>query len=250
MSAERPIALSLDHVGVSYLLKRGAVRHKRFWAIEDVSFDLYQGESLGVVGKNGAGKSTLLRMLAGIMTPDRGTLVNHGYSCSLLTLSLGFLPYLTGRENAIMSGMFHGLTKREVEAKMDAIVEFAELDEFMEQPLSTYSAGMRARLGFSVAFQVNPDILLVDELIGVGDQEFQDKSMRVMKERIRSQESTVVFVSHTAALIKELCDRCIWIEDRVLQAIGPTAEVLDQYIQYHHGAGKRSEPAKGAAPRG
>lgn len=248
MSDNRPVALSLDHVGVSYLLKRGAVRHRRFWAIEDISFDLHKGESLGVVGKNGAGKSTLLRLLAGIMTPDRGKLVNHGYTCSLLTLSLGFLPYLTGRENAIMSGMFHGLTRREVEARMAAIVEFAELDEFMEQPLSTYSAGMRARLGFSVAFQVNPDILLVDELIGVGDQEFQDKSMQVMKDRIRSQDSTVVFVSHNGNLIRELCDRCIWIEDRVVQAIGPTAQVLGQYGNFH--AAKKAEPVKGAAPRG
>lgn len=229
MSADDKLAISVRNLGVSYWIKRGALRHKRFWAIEDVSFDLYRGESLGVIGKNGAGKSTLLRVLAGVMSPDRGEIVNHGVTCSLLSLSLGFLPYLTGRENVILGGMFQGLRKREIEARMDDIIAFSELGDFMDQPIRTYSSGMTARLAFSLAFQVRADVLLIDEVLGVGDQEFQQKSMTVMKERIRSKDTTIVFVSHNGHMIKELCGRCMWIEDRVVQIVDRTDRVLGVY---------------------
>ncbi len=227
--SERELAISVKNLGVSYWMKRGALRHKRFWALEDVSFELRRGESLGVVGKNGAGKSTLLRVLAGVMSPDRGEIINHGVSCSLLSLSLGFLPYLSGRENAILGGMFQGLTKDEVEAKMDDIVGFAELGDFIDEPISSYSSGMVARLAFSLAFQVNADVLLIDEVIAVGDQNFQAKSMEVMKDRMRSEESTIVFVTHNGHLIKQLCERTLWIEDRVVQLIDKTDYTLGVY---------------------
>jgi lipopolysaccharide transport system ATP-binding protein len=220
------------NLGVSYWIKRGALRHKRFWALEDISFDLYRGESLGVIGKNGAGKSTLLRILAGVMSPDRGEIVNHGVSCSLLSLSLGFLPYLTGRENIILGGMFQGLRKSQIMAKMADIIDFAELGDFIDQPIQTYSSGMTARLAFSLAFQVNADVLLIDEVLGVGDQEFQQKSMAVMKDRIRSKDTTIVFVTHSGNVIKDLCDRCVWIEQRRLQMEGETPKVLEAYGSY------------------
>jgi lipopolysaccharide transport system ATP-binding protein len=232
MTPNRKLAISVRNLGVSYWIKRGALRHKRFWALEDISFDLYRGESLGVIGKNGAGKSTLLRILAGVMSPDRGEIVNHGVSCSLLSLSLGFLPYLTGRENIILGGMFQGLRKSQIMAKMADIIDFAELGDFIDQPIQTYSSGMTARLAFSLAFQVNADVLLIDEVLGVGDQEFQQKSMAVMKDRIRSKDTTIVFVTHSGNVIKDLCDRCVWIEQRRLQMEGETPKVLEAYGSY------------------
>ncbi|HPO13796.1 MAG TPA: ATP-binding cassette domain-containing protein [Candidatus Hydrogenedentes bacterium] len=226
------VAISVQNLGVSYWMKRGAFHHRRFWALQDVSFDLHRGESLGVVGKNGAGKSTLLRILAGVMAPDRGNVINHGVTCSLLSLSLGFLPYLTGRENAVLGGMFQGQPKEYIQSRMEEIIAFAELGDFIDEPISSYSAGMRARLAFALAFQVNTDVLLIDEVIGVGDQDFQQKSMSVMKERIRSQDTTIVFVTHNGNLIKELCERTLWIEDRVDQIVDKTERVLGVYQNF------------------
>lgn len=223
------VAISVRHLGVSYWIKKGAFRHKRFWALQDVSFDLHRGESLGVVGKNGAGKSTLLRILAGVMNPDRGEVINHGVSCSLLSLSLGFLPYLTGRENVILGGMFQGQPKEYIQSKMNDIIAFAEIGDFIDEPISSYSSGMKARLAFALAFQVNAEVLLIDEVIGVGDQDFQDKSMALMKERIKSQDTTIVFVTHNGHLIRDLCERTLWIEDHVDQIVDKTERVLGAY---------------------
>jgi lipopolysaccharide transport system ATP-binding protein len=228
---EQPI-LSLRNVGIFYKRNRG-VFGEPFWAIKDVSFDLYHGETLGIIGRNGVGKSTLLRLMTGITKPNKGTFINNGYQISLLSLQLGFIPYLSGRENALLSGMFMGLRKKEIKAKMDAIIEFSELGDFIEQPIATYSSGMIARLGFSVAFQVDPDVLLVDEILGVGDAEFSQKSTKVMREKIRSNK-TIVFVSHQGNLIKELCNRAVWIEEGVSKAEGEPDRVLKEYHQFLH----------------
>ena len=231
--------ISLRNIGLSYWLKTGLFHREKFWAIKNISFDLFGGDSLAVIGKNGVGKSTLLRLMGAIMSPDRGKIVFNNVSTSLLSLNLGFIPYLSGRENAVLGGMFQGLTKDEIEDKLDEIIAFADLEEFIDQPISTYSSGMVARLGFSVAFQLRPDVLLVDEIMGVGDQSFQDKSKSVMKERIKSKDTTIVLVSHSAAEIRELCNRVIWIEDHVIQADGPTEEVLHDYgIFLVHGTKK------------
>jgi lipopolysaccharide transport system ATP-binding protein len=220
--------LRLQDVGVSYPRRAGFFKRARFWALRSVSFDLYHGESLGIVGRNGSGKSTLLKVLAGILSPDRGSLEREALRAALLTLKVGFLPYLTGRQNAILSGMLMGIRRREIELNMDAITAFAELSAFIDQPLRTYSSGMKARLGFAVAFQSDPDILLVDEVLGVGDAEFKRKSATLMRRKIQSNK-TVVIVSHTAAVIRQLCDRVVWIENGETKQVGPTDEVLAMY---------------------
>lgn len=220
--------LSLRHVGASYWLRKGFFRRRRFWALNDVSFDLYPGESLGVVGRNGCGKSTLLKILAGITRPDKGSISGEPLSATLLALQLGFLAYLTGRENAMLSGMMLGLSRPQIAERIEAIAEFAELGDFFDEPIAEYSAGMRARLGFAVAFQLDPDILLIDEVLGVGDAQFREKSAAVMKEKIRS-DKTVVLVSHNAETLLELCDRAVWLEDGCTRAVGPAEEVVMAY---------------------
>jgi len=204
-------------------------RRQPFWALKDVSFDLYHGETLGILGRNGVGKSTLLRLLAGIIEPERGTLQRDESRISLLSLQAGFVPYLTGRENAILGGIFLGKRRAEIEARVPAIFEFAELQEFANQPLGTYSAGMRGRLGFAVAFEADPEILLVDEVLGVGDAEFRLKSTQVMKERIKS-DRTVVLVSHQVDLLRELCDRLVLIHDGATEMEGDVESVLSRYF--------------------
>ena len=236
MSATEPL-ISLCDVGAFFWRRQSYLRSEKFWALQNVTFDLYQGESLGVIGRNGAGKSTLLKLLTGIIKPDKGKLINNGAQAALLSLQLGFVPYLTGRENAVLSGMLLGLHKAEVEAKMDNIIQFSELGGFFDDPIKTYSSGMLARLGFSVAFQLDPDILLIDEILGVGDAEFHKKSTEVMHEKIRSNK-TIVLVSHQSGVISELCDRVVWIENGVTQLDGSPSKVLSAYQTFldsaHH----------------
>jgi lipopolysaccharide transport system ATP-binding protein len=226
----RPL-LRVRDVAVRYLVRgrifaRGASER---WALRGVSFDVEHGETIGVIGRNGAGKTTLLRVLAGILGCDRGKIVRAaGVRASLLSLQVGFLPQLTGRENAILSGMLLGLRRAEVGARLDAIVSFAELAGVIDDPIATWSDGMRARLGFSVAYHADPDLLLLDEALGTGDEAFHLKSAAAMHERIRS-DRTCVLVTHDAVTIGELCDRCIWIEDGIVAAEGQPADVLAAY---------------------
>lgn len=225
-------ALRLDHVGVSYPRRRGLRRRELFWALSDVSFTLYKGESLGVIGRNGAGKSTLLKILAGIIEPNKGHIFRSHLRADLLSLRLGFQPHLNGRENAILSGMLMGLRRRQVEMALDQIAAFAELEDFMDQPLNSYSNGMKARLGFAIAFHADPDILLIDEALGVGDADFRKRSTEVMRQKIRS-DKTVVIVSHSTSLVKNLCDRVVWIEKGKTKQVGDTDDVLAMYDGAH-----------------
>ena len=222
--------LTLRNVGVCYRRQGTLFKEKKssFWALKDVSFDLHRGEVLGVIGRNGAGKSTLLRVLAGIIRPDRGGMINNGCQPSLLSLQVGFLPYLTGRKNAILSSMMLGLKYDEIERKIGLIADFAELGEFFDQPISTYSTGMKARLGFSVAYHAEPEVLLLDEVMGVGDDNFSKRSTAAMRERIRS-DKTVVLVSHSPNTIKELCTRAVVIENGVTAFEGETGEAMEIY---------------------
>lgn len=229
-SASQPV-MKLENVGVYYWLKKGYVKREKFWALRDVSLELRRGESLGVIGRNGAGKTTLLQLLAGIISPDRGRLENDGVQAAMLSLQIGFLDQLSGRENAVLGGLMLGISRRVVEEKMDDIVSFSELGNFFDQPLGTYSSGMKARLGLSVALQLDPDVLLIDEVLGVGDAEFRAKSEAAMVERVKS-DRTIVMVSHNPQTIRELCDRAVWIEEGRSITRGSTAEVLEAYEKF------------------
>ncbi len=222
------VLISLQNVSVSYPVRAGFLKWSKYTPLEDITFDLHRGETVGIIGRNGAGKSTLLRMIAGIIEPDGGRIVNHGVRVSLLSLGAGFVPHLTGRENAMLSGMLLGLHRSEIVQKMDSIIEFSGLDGFIDQSLRTYSSGMKARLGFSVAIQVDPDVLLVDEVLGVGDEDFRKKSTAEMTRLINSNKS-VVLVSHHLPTLKELCDSIVWIENGLVQMQGETEEVLKAY---------------------
>ena len=227
--------IELRNVGVAFSAQRRFGSGK-FWALEDVTLNLRHGERLGVIGRNGAGKSTLLRVLAGILQPDRGTVKRAAVTCQLLSLALGFTPYLSGRDNAMLSGLMLGLRRREIESRLPSIQEFSELGDFFEQPIATYSAGMVVRLGFSVAIQVEPDVLLIDEVLAVGDAEFQLKSGEALRERMR-QGQTVVLVSHDESQVSALCDRLLWIEHGKSVLEGSRDEVFEAYHRQLHLAG-------------
>ena len=223
--------ISLKNVGVRFGYRRSFFKHDVVAALRDVSFKLYPGDSLGVVGKNGAGKSTLLSLLGGIILPDSGKIISKNVKTSLLALQVGFDPELSGRTNAILSGMLLGFQYEQVKANLDKIIAFSELGEFIDKPVKTYSAGMKGRLGFSIALEMNPDVILIDEVLGVGDVDFRKKSMAVMKEKLLSDQ-TIVLVSHSGQIVKNFCSRVIWIEDGVSKMDGDPKEVVDAYENY------------------
>jgi len=224
--------ISLDDVGVDYKPSRAIFRRgTAYTALKSVSFDVLAGDSIGIIGRNGAGKSTLLKVISGIITPDRGKLTNNNASTSLLSLQTGFDPALPGRKNIYLSGLLLGFSKNHIDQQLENIIDFSELGNFIDRPVQTYSSGMRARLGFSIASQLKPDILLVDEVLAVGDHEFRQKSSQAMKEKIRSDQ-TVILVSHNAALVKALCNKIVWIENGTVKAKGTPEQVLENYEQY------------------
>src|SRR5215510_9044172 len=200
-----------------------------FWALDDVSFTIAPGRMVGVLGPNGAGKSTLLRLIGGVGRPDKGMVKAHGQIGALLDLGAGFHPELTGRENVFVSGVITGLTRREVRERLDSIVAFAELEDFIDSPLRTYSSGMQMRLGFAIAVHVEPELLLIDEVLSVGDLSFQRKSYERIAE-FKAKGCTIVVISHDTSCLRELCDEAIWLQAGRLLAHGSAAEVVDQYV--------------------
>jgi len=228
-SVSRTPVIRIRHVGIAYRRSVKPWATDVYWALKDVSFDVHQGETLGVLGRNGAGKSTLLRMLARIIEPDRGQVeFSEGFRATLLSLQVGFSGQLTGRQNIVMSGMLLGVERKVMSQKMDDIVAYSGLDTFIDQPVRTYSSGMRARLGFAVTFFSDPDVILIDEVLGVGDAAFRTQSAALIKQKIRS-DKTVILVSHSQSTIRSLCDRAIWIEDGCVRAEGSAVEVVDKY---------------------
>lgn len=204
------------------------MRNGKFVALRDISFEVKKGESLGIVGRNGEGKSTILALIAGVIKPTTGKVSVKGRVFPLLELGSGFHPDLTGRENIVLNGILLGLTKTEIKQKLEEIVEFSELGEFIEQPIRTYSTGMIARLGFSVVLAAEPDILLVDEVLAVGDIAFQRKCIERMM-RFKERGVTIVLVSHEMESIKSMCDKVIWLENHRIRMIGSPSEVVSQY---------------------
>ncbi|MCA9805711.1 MAG: ABC transporter ATP-binding protein [Cyanobacteria bacterium HKST-UBA02] len=204
--------------------------YKEFWALRDITFNLNTGESLGIVGRNGSGKSTLLQIIAGIMRPTLGNSHSQGRISALLELGSGFNPEFTGRENVFMNGALFGFSKKEIEAKFDEIEDFAEIGDFIDQPIKRYSSGMRVRLAYAVHALSDPDCLIVDEALSVGDAVFQIKCMSHMQKLI-DRGTTILFVSHSVNNIRTFCERALWLEAGRMKAIGSAEEVTNRYME-------------------
>ena len=205
-------------------------KQNKFFALHDVSFEIAEGETVGVIGPNGSGKSTALALMAGVLGAETGCVSVHGRVCPLLELGAGFHYDLTGRENIVLNGILLGLTRREVMARLRHIIEFSELEEFLGEPIRTYSSGMIVRLGFSIAVHLDPDILLIDEILAVGDLHFQTKCLEKIK-WFKSRNTTIVLVSHSTSDIRQLCDRVLWLDHGKLIGQGTPNEVVPLYEQ-------------------
>jgi ABC-type polysaccharide/polyol phosphate transport system ATPase subunit len=230
----------------------GAAEEKRFAAIHDASFTIARGETVGLIGRNGAGKSTLLKTIAGIYQPDSGRVITRGRVAPLLELGTGFHFDFTGRENAMIAGVVLGLSRREVRDRFDRIVAFAELERFIDAPVRTYSTGMLARLAFSVAVHVDPDVLLVDEVLSVGDEAFQAKCRAVIDDRVRSGDRTTVIVSHDQAEIRRLCGRVLLIDAphvHVYDDAGAALEAYGRSLSAHGASGAGAGAGNGAGAK-
>ncbi|MBU0715941.1 MAG: ABC transporter ATP-binding protein [Verrucomicrobia bacterium] len=201
---------------------------QEFWALDNLSFNIFPGEKWGIIGENGAGKTTLLKILAKITPPTKGSILVRGRVASLLEVGTGFHPELTGRENIFLNGAILGLSRREILNRFDQIVDFAEIETFLDTPVKHYSTGMWARLAFSVAAHLDPDILLIDEVLSVGDADFQSKSLGKMNE-VSRQGRTILFVSHNMAAVRQLCTHCVWISKGKIKLISAPDEVIDAY---------------------
>ena len=207
---------------------RGKLHYEEFTALDHVSFSVRKGETLGLIGRNGAGKSTMLKVISGILKPTEGRVTCHGNIVPMLELGSGFDMELTGRENIFLNGAILGYDEEFLKEKYDEIVEFSELGQFIHVPIRNYSSGMMARLAFSVASVVNPEILIVDEILSVGDAAFQEKSRARMTEMMGGG-TTVLFVSHSMEQVREMCSRVVWLEHGSVKMIGPTDEVCNAY---------------------
>ncbi|WP_394923835.1 ABC transporter ATP-binding protein [uncultured Robinsoniella sp.] len=241
MSVEN--AIKVEGLNISYKCLNAYSIKKNFFklkktktevheAVKNVSFKVREGEILGIVGKNGSGKSTMLRAIAGIFSPDSGTIDLYGHSVSLLSIGVGFQKSLSGKENIMLSGMLLGFSEEEVRRQMPEIIEFAGLGKFINMPVKTYSSGMYSKLAFSITAILKTDIMLIDEVLSVGDAKFKKKSYRKMKELIGEKDRTVVIVSHNNDTLRSLCDRILWLHDGEVKMLGTADEVLPVYEEF------------------
>lgn len=239
---DKKIALSVEHVSIDYknlmhmslhqsLLRKDVKKADIIHAVKDVSFEVEEGEILGIIGRNGSGKSTLLRSVAGIFQPDRGRIDTKGNRVSLMAIGIGFNSNNTGRENILKSGMLLGCSPEYIMEKMDEIIEFSELGEFIERPVRTYSSGMYSKLSFAVTAVLDTDIMLVDEVLSVGDEHFRKKSYQKMMDLMRSNR-TVLIVSHATETLRQFCKRVLWINDGETIMLDETDKVLDEYNKF------------------
>lgn len=238
----REIALTVKDLYISYRgLKKTSIRASWtklknkvdvFEALKGVSFELEEGKILGIIGKNGSGKSTMLKAIAGVFSPDKGTIDLHGNSISLLSIGVGFNKKLTGRENIYLSGMLLGFSEEEIKEKEKEIIKFADIGDFINKPVKTYSSGMYSKLAFAITAILETDIMLIDEVLSVGDAKFKEKSYNKMKELISDDKRTVVIVSHSLGTIKDLCDEVLWLNDGKIVEIGKPSEVIPKYEKF------------------
>ena len=241
---EDNIAIKVDHVYKSFniyydranTLKERALfwmrnkRKEKREVLKDINLDIKKGETVALIGVNGSGKSTLLKLMTQIIFPNKGTIETKGKLTSLLELGAGFHPDFSGRENIYFNSSIFGLTRKEIDERLEQIIEFSELQDFIDNPVRTYSSGMYMRLAFSVAINVDADILLIDEILSVGDQHFQEKCFNKMRE-LKKEGKTMVFVTHSMDSVKNLCDRAVWLSDGVVRMDGNTNEVVEEYLK-------------------
>lgn len=242
-NTDKEIAIEVKNLCVDYkaldsysikkmFLGRKKARKEDFHAVKNVSFSIPKGEIWGIIGKNGSGKSTMLRAIAGIFSANAGEIDLHGHSVSLLSIGVGFNKKISGRENIILSGMLLGFSREYVLEKMDEIIEFSELGDFIDKPVRTYSSGMYSKLAFSVTAVLETEIMLVDEVLSVGDEHFRKKSLKKMKSLINDSDRTVVIVSHSIATLQELCTQVMWMHDGEIKMIGEPKTVLTAYKDF------------------
>lgn len=239
---EKNIAVSVKNLHITYRgLKKTSIRAswtklknkvEVFEALKGVSFDIEEGKILGIIGKNGSGKSTMLRAIAGIFSPDKGSIDLHGHSISLLSIGVGFNKKLTGKENIYLSGMLLGFSEEEIQKKEKEIIDFADIGNFINKPVKTYSSGMYSKLAFAITAILETDIMLIDEVLSVGDARFKEKSYNKMKSLISDDKRTVLIVSHSLGTIKELCDEVLWLNDGEVVEIGKPDIVLPKYEKF------------------
>lgn len=244
---KQEIAISVNDLHVYYRdmnrfsLKKGGLKSrgsgKIFKAVKGVTFEVPKGQILGICGKNGSGKSTLLRAISGIFSADKGSINLHGNSISLLSIGVGFQKQLTGYENIFLSGMLLGYSKEQIEEKVKDIIEFSELGDFIYKPVRSYSSGMYSKLAFSITAILETDIMLIDEVLSVGDIHFKEKSYNKMKELISNEDRTVVIVSHNSNTIKELCNKVIWLHEGLIKDQGDPKVIMDKYEAFMRNEG-------------
>ncbi|MDD4938190.1 MAG: ABC transporter ATP-binding protein [Candidatus Shapirobacteria bacterium] len=241
---DKNIVIKFDHVTKQFsklnhktfkefipALFKGEKTKESFTALDDISFEIKKGETIGIIGPNGSGKSTILKLIAKVMAPTSGKVTVHGSVSPLIELGAGFHPELTGRENIFLNGSILGLSQKEIAANFNNIVNFSELKEFIDQPIKHYSSGMYMRLAFAVAVHTHPEILLIDEILAVGDTTFQAKCFAKMEEFQKSKDVTIIFVSHSIEKVKQFCQKSIYIDHSKLITFGPTNKTIENYTK-------------------
>jgi ABC-type polysaccharide/polyol phosphate transport system ATPase subunit len=239
---DKKVSISVNNLHINYRgLKKTSIRAswrniggkvEIFKALKGVTFEIEEGKILGIIGKNGSGKSTMLRAIAGIFSPDEGTIDLHGHTISLLSIGVGFNRKLTGKENIYLSGMLLGFSEEEISRKEQEIIDFADIGDFIYKPVKTYSSGMYSKLAFAITAILETDIMLIDEVLSVGDAKFKEKSYNKMKELISDDKRTVIIVSHSLGTIEELCDEVLWLHDGEIKKIGTPEEVIPEYEEF------------------
>ncbi len=236
------VSINVENLVINYKALNGITIQKNFFqkhekryiytAINDLSFQVEKGEILGLVGRNGSGKSTLLKALGGMLAPDEGVIDLKGQSVALLAIGVGFKPEMTGRENIYIAGLLLGFPQKVIKKKEQEIIDFAELDDFIDMPVRTYSSGMYSRLGFAITATLETDIVLIDEVLSVGDERFQKKSFDKMKQLISNRDKTVIICSHNRTVLNDLCNRVLWIDNGKLVKLGEAESVLEEYQNF------------------